>query len=110
MPTPKIDMNLPVAKNIKIIYGDDHNLNNKAEAEMAEAFLKLVKPKQNGDELRIFGLRQSLSNYYEVGESAYLLHCTKVAYHYLADKGGKLYADIRNYFSKNPEKLLTQNK
>ena len=50
------------------------------------------------------------NNYYAVGESAYLLHCTKVAYHYLADKGGKLYTGVMNYINKNSGKLLTQNK
>ena len=110
MPTPKIDMNLSIAKNIQAIYGKDHNLNTKAEAEMAEAFLKLAKPKQSGDELRIFSLRQSLGNYYAVGESAFLLHYARAAYHYLADKGEKFYAKVQSYVNKNSENLLTQKK
>ena len=110
MATPKIDMNLSIEKNLKIIYGEDYNLNSKAEAELAEAFLKIAKPKISGDELRISGLKQALDNYYAVGESAFLLHCAKVAYHYLTDKGGKAYAKVLNYINKNSENLLAQNK
>ena len=103
-------MNLSVAKNLKIIYGDDYNLNSKEEAELAEAFLKMAKPKVSGDELRINGLKQALDNYYAIGESAFLLHYTKAAYRYLADKGEKLYAKVQNYISKNSENLLAQKK
>ncbi len=110
MPTPKIDMNLSIEKNLKIIYGEDYNLNSKAEAELAEAFLKMAKPKISGDELRISGLKQALNNYYAIGESAVLLHYTKVAYHYLADKGEKFYAKVQYYINKNAENLLAQKK
>lgn len=110
MPTPKIDMNLSIEKNLKIIYGEDYNLNSKAEAELAEAFLKIAKPKISGDELRINGVRQALDNYYAIGESAVLLHYTKSAYRYLADKGGKLYSNVLNYINNNSGNLLAQNK
>ena len=106
MPTPKIDMNLSIEKNLKIIYGEDYNLNSKAEAELAEAFLKMA----SGDELRISGLKQALDNYYAIGESAVLLHYTKVAYRYLADKGEKLYAKVQNYINKNQENMLAQKR
>ena len=110
MPTSKIDMNLSIEKNLKIIYGEDYNLNSKAEAELAEAFLKMAKPKISGDELRISGLKQALDNYYAIGESAVLLHYTKVAYRYLADKGEKLYAKVQNYINKNQENMLAQKR
>ena len=110
MTTPKIDMSQSIDKNLKIIYGKDNNLNSKAEAELAEAFLKLAKPKLNGDELRIYGLRQALNNYYAIGESAFLLHYTKAAYRYLADNGEKLYAKVQDYINKNSDKLLAQKK
>lgn len=110
MPTSKIDMNLSIEKNLKIIYGEDYNLNSKAEAELAEAFLKIAKPQISGDELRISGLKQALNNYYAIGESAVLLHYTKVAYRYFADIGEKFYAKVQSYLNKNSENLLAQKK
>ena len=108
MPIPKIDMSLPITKNIKIIYGKDHNLNTKEEAEMAEAFLKMVKPKTSDDNIRIYGLNQSLQSYYKYGESAVLLHYAKAAYHYLADKSSTLYANLQNYMDKNKTDAVVQ--
>ena len=110
MTLPKIDMSAPVAKNLEIIYGGDNNLNSAAEAKLAEAFLKLAKPKISGDEIRINSLKQALSNYYAVGESAVLAHYTKAAYHYIAEKGGKAFSKIQNYMSQKAEHLLAQNK
>ena len=101
MTEPKIDMTLPIAKNIKIIYGEDSNLNSAKEAEMAEAFLKFARPKAYGDEIRLMMLRQSLDNYYAVGESAVLAHYAKSAYHYLADKGSQLYSQFVNYIQRS---------
>jgi hypothetical protein len=39
-----------------------------------------------------------------------LLHYAKAAYHYLADKGEKLYAKMQNYINEKPNEILAQNK
>ena len=77
---------------------------------MAEAFLKMVKPKTSDDNIRIYGLHQSLQSYYKYGESAVLLHYAKAAYHYLADKSSTLYAKVQNYINKNQENMLAQKR
>ena len=86
MAYPKIDFSLPISKNIKIIYGDDGNINNETEAKMAEALLKFAKPQETEDTLRLYQLKQSLNNYYTFGEAPVLLHYAKKAYRYIADK------------------------
>ena len=110
MSEPKINFNDSVTKNLKIIYGSDCNLNTKKEAEMAEAFLKFAKPQASGDEMRLYMLKQSLGNYYAIGESAVLLHYAKEAYNYVKDKGSHLYAKIQDYVNNEQKHNIAQSR
>ncbi len=96
MADPKIDFNLPISKNLKIIYGNDGNINNEKEAKMAEALLKFARPKESEDPLRLYQLKQSLENYNALGVTPVLLHYTKKAYHYIVNTGSDLYAKFMN--------------
>ena len=96
MADPKIDFSLPISKNLKIIYGDDKNINTAEEAKMAEALLKFARPKESEDPLRLYQLKQSLENYNALGETPVLLHYTKKAYHYIVNTGSDLYAKFIN--------------
>ena len=96
MADPKIDFNLPISKNLKIIYGNDGNINSEKEAKMAESLLKFARPKESEDPLRLYQLKQSLENYNALGETPVLLHYTKKAYHYIVNQGIDLYAKFIN--------------
>lgn len=82
---PKIDYNLSVSKNIEIIEMHDGKIGitSYEESKTAKDFILKAKPQCNEDYIRIYNLKQEVSNYDAIGESGYLRYCLKKAYDYI---------------------------
>ena len=84
---PEINPHASIQENIRIIKQLDgkEGISSPEESKAAKEYLLFAKPQNTADGIRLYELRQAVNNYDTIGESGFLLHCAKKAYHALKD-------------------------